>query len=104
MALKVVGSTPIIHPIKESLRFAEGFFYGVDDGSRRGRPDRREGKKVSGGHFFSPGETPWMADGTPKECWRSSIKEDVRPLRFAEGFFYGVDDKGVEEGGPVKER
>ena len=45
-----------------------------------------------------------MADGTPKECWRSSIKEDVRPLRFAEGFFYGVDDKGAEEGGPVKER
>ena len=45
-----------------------------------------------------------MADGTPKECWRSSIKEDVRPLRFAEGFFYGVDDKGVEEGGPTEGR
>ena len=43
-----------------------------------------------------------MADGTPKECWRSSIKEDVTSLRKAEGFFYGVDDKGVEEGDPVK--
>ena len=24
----------------------------------KGRPDRREGKKVSGGHFFRPGENP----------------------------------------------
>jgi len=24
----------------------------------KGRPDRREGKKVSGGHFFSPWENP----------------------------------------------
>ena len=30
----------------------------VNDGSRRERPAQRAGKKVSGGHFFSSGETP----------------------------------------------
>ena len=46
MALKVVGSTPIIHPIKESLRFAEGFFYGVDDkGVEEGGPTEGRVKK-----------------------------------------------------------
>ena len=30
----------------------------VNDVSRRERPARRAGKKVSGGHFFSSGETP----------------------------------------------
>ena len=34
------------------------FFMGVDDGTRRERPARRAGKKVSSGHFFSSGESP----------------------------------------------
>ena len=33
------------------------FFYGMK-GIRRERPDRREGKIVSGGHYFSLGENP----------------------------------------------
>jgi hypothetical protein len=36
------------------------------NGIRRERPDRREGKKVSGGHFFSSGENPWNVDGIPQ--------------------------------------
>ena len=31
MALKIVGSSPIIHPIRKSLRMAEGFSYGMND-------------------------------------------------------------------------
>jgi len=37
----------------------------VDNGIRRERPDRREGKKVSSGHFFSSGENPGTNDGIP---------------------------------------
>jgi len=34
----------------------------------KGRPDRREGKKVSGGHFFSPWESPSKARRIRKGC------------------------------------
>ena len=37
----------------------------VNEGSRRERPARRAGKKVSGGHFFSSGETPITPDKLP---------------------------------------
>ena len=37
------------------------------------RPDRREGKKVSGGHFFSSWENPWKTDGIPEGCWQFFI-------------------------------
>ena len=40
-------------------------FFGTPEGTRRGRPSRRLGKKVSGGHFFSPGESPNKQDGIP---------------------------------------
>ena len=72
MALKIVGSSPIIHPMKKALASASAFFRGVN-GTRRGRPNRREGKKVSGGHFFSPGESPCTADGSRYGCWRTSL-------------------------------
>ena len=51
-----------------------------DNGIRRERPDRREGKKHAGGMFFSSGENPGAADGIPEGCW---------PLyhMFAEGYF-----------------
>jgi len=34
----------------------------VDNGTRRERPARRAGKKVSGGHFFSSGESPLFSN------------------------------------------
>ena len=36
-------------------------------GIRRERPDHREGKKVSGGHFFSSGENPWAGDPSRRD-------------------------------------
>ena len=36
-------------------------------GIRRGRPHRRWGKKVSGGHFFRPGENPWAGDPSRRD-------------------------------------
>ena len=36
-------------PHKNPEAFASGIFYGVDNGIRRERPDRREGKKHAGG-------------------------------------------------------
>ena len=39
----------------------------------KGRPDRREGKKVSGGHFFSPWEIPWLFGCSPEDCGRKVI-------------------------------
>jgi len=37
-------------------------------GNRRGRPDRREGKKPAGGRFFSPGEIPFNRGCIPQGC------------------------------------
>ncbi len=42
-------------------------------GIRRGRPHRRWGKKVSGGHFFRPGENPWRSGCIQSGCRRVSI-------------------------------
>ena len=60
VALKIVGSSPIIHPIKitPSVRMVLFLWNPVNNGTRRERPARRAGKKVSGGHFFSSGESP----------------------------------------------
>ena len=54
-------------PQKENPPLCGGFFLSGLDGIRRERPDRREGKKVSGGHFFSSGENPWDAGCGSKE-------------------------------------
>jgi hypothetical protein len=45
-----------------------GYFYWRSSRDSKGRPDRREGKKVSGGHFFSPWENP---------CASGRIHKDV---------------------------
>ena len=58
-------------PHKKDIR-KDVFFYGVN-GIRRERPDRREGKKVSGGHFFSSGENPCVQDGSRYGCWPARI-------------------------------
>ena len=62
---EVVGSSPASVTKKEALH-KECFFFSGDNGIRRERPDRREGKKHAGGMFFSSGENPWKADGTPQ--------------------------------------
>ena len=71
MALKVVGSNPIIHPRNETEAFASVFsFLGWIKWDSKGRPERSEGKKVSGGHFLSLWENPGAADGIPMGCWQ----------------------------------
>ena len=89
MALKVVGSNPIIHPIKNPEAFASGIFYGVDNGIRRGRPERSEGKKHAGGMFFSPGENPGAFDGIPvRGCWQMRNRYRSKKTRgFRLGYF-----------------
>ena len=66
VALKIVGSSPIIHPIKKKHSYWSASFLWNGYRIRRERPTRRVGKKVSGGHFFSSGENPRKADGTPQ--------------------------------------
>jgi len=39
----------------------------------KGRPDRRSGKKVSGGHFFSPWENPYPHERAPYGCGHEDI-------------------------------
>ena len=34
----------------------------------KGRPERSEGKKVSGGHFLSPWENPSVFRRSPQDC------------------------------------
>ena len=48
-------SLPVYQKIREG--FSPLLFF-APEGTRRGRPSRRLGKKVSGGHFFRPGESP----------------------------------------------
>ena len=45
-------------------------FYLWNEWDSKERPDRREGKKVSGGHFFSSWENPWAFYGIPQGCWQ----------------------------------
>ena len=40
----------------------------------KGRPERSEGKKVSGGHFFSPWEIPSFSERNPEDCEQKMIK------------------------------
>ena len=49
-----------VYQIKERIptRVSSLLFRPPGGRDSKGRPDRREGKKVSGGHFFSPWESP----------------------------------------------
>ena len=40
----------------------------------KGRPDRREGKKVSGGHFFRPWENPQPYERTRYGCGQKAVQ------------------------------
>ena len=48
-------------------------FFDADGGLEEGGLAFGQGKKVSGGHFFSPGKSPWMDDGRRQACWHPSI-------------------------------
>lgn len=39
-------------------------------GDLKGRPEQSAGKKVSGGHFFSPWENPSLSGRSPEDCER----------------------------------
>lgn len=93
MALKIVGSSPIIHPIKNKHPFRVLIFYGIRwiMGLEESGPPVRAGKKVSGGHFFSSGESPVCRTGGKQQeeetRWIMGLE---RPLRkHAGGMFSG---------------
>ena len=86
------------------------------------RPDRREGKKVSGGHFFSSGESPKALDCIPEGCWQvpfSVVESDsnhqlqqemlrqrvplsiLPPKNPPPGILYFYVMMGLEESGPT---
>ena len=46
-------------------------------GDSKGRPDRRSGKKVSGGHFFRPWENPCASGRIPEGCGQMRITGTV---------------------------
>ena len=58
MALKIVGSSPIIHPIKNPFRFAEGIFYGVTLGLEESGPTEGRVKKCPVDTFLARGRVP----------------------------------------------
>ena len=47
-------------------------FFADGAGDLKGRPERSEGKKVSGGHFFSPWENPSLSGCGPSACKRKA--------------------------------
>jgi hypothetical protein len=49
-----------------------GCFFSIEWGFEEGGL-AQQGKKVSGGHFFSPGENPLIAGRSPCGCGRRSI-------------------------------
>ena len=70
--------------------------FGIIGGTRRGRPCRRQGKKVSGGHFFSPGESPFVVWTHPLRDvdTRQNHNPHSAPMGLA---LFGID-AGLEEG------
>lgn len=49
-------------------------WYGIRYRTRRGRRRHSRRKKVSGGHFFSPGKSPWSSGRSRYGCGQSSIR------------------------------
>ena len=58
-------SLPVCQDKRTDTRMGIRSFILSPERDSKGRLDRREGKKVSGGHFFSPWESPWMAERNP---------------------------------------
>ena len=70
MALKVVGSNPIIHPRNKNQGFCLGFLF---SGNKWIMGFERPLRKVSGGHFSGRGRIHGKPTALRKECWRLSI-------------------------------
>ena len=93
------------YPPHEKDTHSGVFFYGIMGFEEGGRAKR--GKKVSGGHFFSPGENPCATDGSPEDCWLwcritkhdfhvgESMERRLRPLTGKQ--------KGTQKAGSHKE-
>ena len=75
MALKIVGSSPIIHPIKiePSVRMVLFLWNPADNGTRKGGRGEAEVKKCPVGTFFSPWESPWFSECSPQDCGQKTI-------------------------------
>ena len=54
------------HPHQKKRGFAPLFLVRMVDSKRAA--ERKRSKKVSGGHFFSPGKSPWMEGGRRYAC------------------------------------
>ncbi len=67
----VVGSSPITHPIKISLRFCGGIFLWDGYGTRKAGRAKR-GEKHAGGMFFRPWESPLICGRIQSGCGRRS--------------------------------
>lgn len=66
---KVGNESPSLHAF--GCGFSFWWRLGRDS---KGRPQRSEGKKVSGGHFFSPWESPFGFQTHPVRMWMKTKK------------------------------
>ena len=84
------------HKQKKTTPFGVVFFCLLSEGDSKGRPDRREGKKVSGGHFFSPWESPLVWGRIRYGCGHKSNRCCRRPDTHT-GICFFVLSEGLEE-------
>ena len=84
MALKIVGSSPIIHPIKQRHPIGMPLFYGMDTGLERAL------RKQSGGLFLARGRVLRPARRSPVDC---ELSGGFCLIRHPYGMplFYGMD-------------
>ena len=57
-------------------------FLGVANRTRRGRHRQRRGKKHACDMFFSPGKSPWNADGSRQGCWQRFIRISANQRQY----------------------
>ena len=61
-------SSPPMATVHRTVAFRWVRFPEWNEGKRKGG-FAVQSKKVSGGHFFSPWESPSEPDGSPQDCW-----------------------------------
>ena len=93
MALKIVGSSPIIHPIKQRHPIGMPLFYGMDIGLERRK------RKHASGMFSRRGRVLRPARRSPVDCELSGgfclIRLPLGYLHFMEWIRDSKDGKGA---------
>ena len=73
--------------------------FGTPEQDSKGRPGRREGKKVSGGHFFSPWESPLIYGRIRYGCGHKSkmfsIHQSIMDIRSTAATPYDVPSGNI---------